>query len=74
MLSVDRAVDIDNSIAIQNLSVSGFAYIGDANVSDTNFGFKLSPGQTISMDLGAFQHVFAVGDGIDVAVIILDKS
>lgn len=62
------------SISIENVSTSGYAYIGNSNVTSTNFGFKLYPAQTITMDIDQYEHLYICGDtGVKVAVMILDK-
>jgi hypothetical protein len=73
-LTIQDAVEQPNSIAIQNTSETQYVYIGDNNVSTSNYGYLLAPFQTISMDLSPYQSVYGVGDsGATVAVLILDQ-
>jgi hypothetical protein len=73
-ITIDDAVDSPNNISIQNTSDSGYAYLGIENVTSSNYGHKLFPGQSFSTDLLANDKIFAVGDsGVTVAVFILEK-
>jgi hypothetical protein len=72
-VTIQDVVDAPNSISIQNTSLSGNVYIGDENVSINNYGYRLFPAQTITMDLSAYKKVYAVGDsGTTIAVLIMD--
>ena len=73
-LTIDDMIDTSNTISIQNISDSGYAYIGTQAVTVETYGHKLFPGQSFSVDLAANDQVFAVGDsGVNVAVFILEK-
>lgn len=62
------------SVAIENTSTTGFAYIGDATVTTSNYGFKLYPAQTITMDVDQYEALYICGDtGVTAAILILDK-
>lgn len=63
-----------SSVAIENTSTTGFAYIGDATVTTSNYGFKLYPAQTITMDVDQYEKLYICGDtGVTAAILILDK-
>jgi hypothetical protein len=60
-------------LSIQNIMSSGYAYLGNENVSLTNYGHKLYPGQSFIIELAPGDHIFAVGDsGVSIAKFILD--
>ena len=68
-------VDVPNTVSIQNLHGTGNAYLGSSTVTTISYGFKLGPGQTFSIDLGAKDRLYAVGDaGVSVAGLTLDGS
>jgi hypothetical protein len=72
-VTIDDVVNAPNSIAIQNISDVGFAYIGDENVSVSNYGFRIYPAHTITMDISSYEKVYACGDNdVNIAVLILD--
>lgn len=62
------------SISIENTSVLGNAYIGGADVTTSNYGFKLYPAQTITMEVDQYNALYICGDsGVTVAILVLDK-
>jgi hypothetical protein len=63
-----------NTFTVQNIMDDGFAYLGGENVSTTNFGFKLYPGQTFIAELSWSDNIYAVGDeGVQIAILELDR-
>jgi hypothetical protein len=73
-LTIDDVIDTPNTVSIQNLSDSGFAYLGNEIVTTSNYGHKLFPGQSFSIELNSDDKLWAVGDsGVTVAVLILEK-
>jgi hypothetical protein len=73
-MTINDAIDTPNSISIQNTSPTGFAYIGNENVSSSSYGFKLYPGQSFMADLAADYQIWAIGDNnVTVAVMIIEK-
>ena len=74
-LVVRESTDARNSMSIQNISNTGFAYIGSVEVTTTNFGIKLFPGQIYTIELASSDDVWAVGDsGVQVAIFNIDRS
>ena len=71
-LTIDDAVDGPNTISVQNTDASAPLYIGDASVTSSIYGIKLSAGQIWSADLNADDKIYAVGTST-VAVLILEK-
>lgn len=73
-LTIQDSIEQPNAIAIQNTSNSAHVYIGNENVSTSNYGLKLAPSQTVSIDLSSYQSIYAVGEsGAAVSVLILDQ-
>lgn len=70
-----EATDARNSMSIQNVSNTGFAYLGAAGVTTTDFGIKLFPGQIYTIELASSDNIWAVGDsGVSVAIFNIDRS
>lgn len=54
---------------------SGFAYLGNASVSSLNYGHKLYPGQSFTIEMSKSDNLYAVGDsGVKVALFELDRE
>lgn len=72
-LTTSGTIDPAIAMSIQNIMTTGFAYLGNENVSSINYGHKLYPGQSFTIELAPNDKVFAVGDaGVSVAKFILD--
>jgi hypothetical protein len=72
-LTSNNVIDPFISLSIQNIMTSGYAYIGGSNVSTSNYGHKLYPGQSFTIDLAPKDNIYAVGDsGVQVAIFILE--
>ena len=57
---------------IQNSNDSGYIYLGgDANVSSTNYGFRILPNHSISFELPGKDAIYAIAStsGMGVSVI-----
>lgn len=60
-------------LSIQNIMTDGYAYLGNQNVSSSEYGHKLYPGQSFTIELAPNDKIFAVGDsGVSIAKFVLD--
>ncbi len=58
-------------ITIQNLDASHNVFIGGANVNSNNFGYRLSPGAAISLELSGQDALYGYSDyQVSVAILI----
>jgi hypothetical protein len=74
LLTITDNIDTPNDFSIQNTHASAYAYLGNESVSATNFGHKLYPGQTFSIQLDPYDKIYAVGDsGSTVAVFVNER-
>jgi hypothetical protein len=72
-LTYSGLVDPHCVLSIQNIMNSGYAYLGNENVSSSNYGHRLYPGQSFTIELSPNDKLFAVGDsGVSVAVFTLE--
>lgn len=58
-------------ITVQNVSQSGYVYLGSEDVSPTSYGFRLGPDQHLSIDLPGKSTLFALSsvDMVGLAVL-----
>lgn len=69
-LVIHEVIDSMNTLSIQNVSSSGFVYIGTSSVTSSSYGHKLFPGSSLNIDLAAATNIYAVGDaGTTIAVL-----
>lgn len=62
-----------SSIAVKNISASETVYIGTENVTTSDYGVTLTPDQTLTIDLGPDDSLYAIGSGATVSVLVLNK-
>ena len=66
--AVDTHAGLDFTVLIPN--ISGYVYIGSADVSTTNYGFRILPNHSISFELPPKDHLYAVAStSLNAAVI-----
>lgn len=58
-------------ITLQNVSSSGYIYVGGEDVSDTNYGYRILPNHAISLELPGKDalYVIASAPGTQLAVL-----
>lgn len=61
-------------ITIQNLSDTGFVYIGSEEVTVLSFGYRLSPGHAMSFELSGKDSLYAVASHSGMRVSVLNVS
>ena len=66
--AVDTHAGLD--FTVQNPNNSGYVYIGAADVSTTNYGYRILPNHAISFELPPKDHLYAVAStSLNAAVI-----
>ena len=72
-LTYTGLIDPHTVLSVQNIMTTGYAYLGNENVSSTIYGHKLYPGQSFIIELSPNDKLFAVGDaGVSVSVFTLE--
>ncbi len=60
-------------ITIQNVSPSGYAYLGTEGVTTSNFGYRLAPGHAFSIELAPNDSLYAIASApVNIAVFQFD--
>ena len=68
-LTINDAVDGPNTISVQNTDASAPLYIGNASVTSSNYGIKLTAGQIWSADLDADDKTITIGKNFGAKVM-----
>lgn len=74
---VNKSSPIDSrcTLSIQNIMNTGYAYIGNASVTNSSYGHKLYPGQSFTIELSKGDDLYAVADsGVQVALFEIDRE
>jgi hypothetical protein len=62
-------------ITIQNVNLYGYIYIGgEATLSEESYGYRVSPGHAISLELPGSDSIYAVASDEDMKVAILKTN
>ena len=58
-------------ITLQNVNDSGYIYIGGENVTSTNYGFRIMPNHSFSIELNGNDAIYAIAssNGLSLAVL-----
>jgi hypothetical protein len=59
-------------ITVQNVNEDGYIYLGGANtVSTVDYGYRLSPDNAFSVELGGYDHLYAIAESNALAIAVL---
>lgn len=62
-----------SSVIIKNISFANI-YIGNSNVTLTNYGFRLLPEQTLSLELGPYDEIYGISsDPSEVSILVVEN-
>ena len=67
-LTIDDSVNGVNTFIVQNTSETEYIYIGNSNVSSSDYGFMIYPRQAFTIELRPYDRVYAVGSAVISAV------
>lgn len=61
-------------ITLQNVSSSGYIYVGAEGVSDEDYGYRLLPNHAISFELRPVDALYALASAPDTKLAVLQIS
>jgi hypothetical protein len=61
-------------ITIQNVSSSGYIYIGGENVSSTNYGYRLMPNHAFSIELSGTDDLYLIASAPGTQAAVLQAN
>lgn len=75
LVNKSSAIDSRCTLSVQNIMSTGYAYLGNSSVTTTNYGHKLYPGQSFTIELSKSDDLHGVGDsGVQVALFEIDRE
>lgn len=76
--SLDMAENVRSAytLTVQNINSSGYIYIGNESITSSVYGYKLFPGQGITIELPSRITMYAIAShtGMSVAVMEIDRA
>jgi hypothetical protein len=75
-LTYEDAVQSSYTLVVQNNNNSGYVYIGASDVSTSSYGYKIYPGQGITLELSAFNRIYAVSSngGMTASLLVIERA
>lgn len=75
-LTYEDNVQSSYTLVIQNNNDSGYIYIGAGNVSTLSYGYKLFPGQGLTVELSAFNRLYAVcsANTMTASLLVIERA
>lgn len=75
-LDISENIRSAYTLIVQNINSSGYIYLGDSAVTISNYGFKLYPGQSITIELPSRSKMYAIASisGMTAAVMEIDRA
>lgn len=75
-LTINEEINLAATVVIQNHSTSDSLYIGNQNVTTTDYGILIYPESVFSIELSNIDRLYGVSSGTTtkVTVLILDKQ
>jgi hypothetical protein len=61
-------------ITLQNVSSSGYIYIGDEGVTESNYGYRIQPNHAISFELPGKNSLYAIASAPNMKLAIIQIS
>jgi hypothetical protein len=74
-VTIEDLINGSDTLVIQNISLQSNVYLGNENVSTSNYGFILYPKQAFTVELRPFDRLYAIGDAATiVACMSFERS
>lgn len=75
-LTYEDNVQSSYTLVVQNNNDSGYLYLGNSGVSSSSYGYKLYPGQGITIELPAFNRLYAVcsANTMTAALLVIERA
>jgi hypothetical protein len=75
-LTYEDTIQSSYTLVIQNNNNSGYIYLGSSDVSTSSYGYKLYPGQGFTVELSAFNRLYAVcsTNTMTAAVLVIERA
>lgn len=75
-LDITENIKTSCTVIVQNINSSGFIYLGNYSITTSKYGFKLYPGQGITIELNSWSTLYAIASApnMSVAVMEIDRA
>jgi hypothetical protein len=75
-LTYEDTVQSSYTLIVQNNNNSGYVYIGGSDVSTSSYGYKIYPGQGFTIELSAFNRIYAVSSngGMTASLLVVERA
>jgi len=61
-------------ITIQNVNLSGYIYVGGEGVTNSNYGYRISPNASVAWELPEKDTLYAIAETNGLSLAVLKTS
>lgn len=58
-------------ITIQNVTLSGYIYVGGSGVTSSDYGYRIMPNHAISFELNGQDDLYLIGENADMSAAVI---
>lgn len=75
-LTYEDTIQSSYTLIVQNNNNSGYVYVGSSDVSTSSYGYKIYPGQGLTIELSAFNRIYAVSSngGMTASLLVIERA
>lgn len=75
-LTYEDTIQSSYTLIVQNNNNSGYVYVGASDVSTSSYGYKIYPGQGLTVELSAFNRIYAVSSngGMTASLLVIERA
>jgi hypothetical protein len=75
-LTYEDNVQSSYTLVVQNNNTSGYLYLGADSVSSSSYGYRLFPGQGLTIEMSAFNRLYAVcsANTMTAAILVIERA
>ncbi len=59
---------------MQNVNDNGYIYIGGEDVTALNYGFRIMPNHSLSIEISGRDSIYAIASGSDMKIAVLQTN
>jgi hypothetical protein len=76
LIDISESIRSSFTLIIQNISATGYIYLGSQSVTSLNYGFRVSPNQAFTIELPSSQRMYAIASdaGMQAAIMEIDRA
>lgn len=71
-LDISENIKSSFSLVVQNINPTGYLYIGNSELTTTNYGFRISPNQAFTIEMPSSQNLYCIASDIGLQAAVME--